>query len=85
MLYFWFAVSVIHYHGSSFCFRSSNRDPGARAADSLSPKDHGGGFCSVSLCNLFSDSNGQALFMSQEFSFSLKLMIVRFMSRCILL
>lgn len=28
----------------SLYFRSSNRDPGARAADSLSPKDHEGVF-----------------------------------------
>lgn len=28
----------------TFFLRSSNRDPGARAADSLSLKDHGGDF-----------------------------------------
>lgn len=37
-------VYIFFSHGvcvSSYC-RSSNRDPGARAADSLSPKDHEG-------------------------------------------
>lgn len=43
--------------GIYFCCRSSNRDPGARAADSLSPKDHGGGSLSYNLkflCAMFS-------------------------------
>lgn len=42
----------------SLYYRSSNRDPGARAADSLSPKDHEGVFSL--LCKfVFIQSGGQ--------------------------
>jgi hypothetical protein len=59
---FFFSFHILcSYHqlfGINFCCRSSNRDPGARAADSLSPKDHEGGSLSYNLKFLYALFSG---------------------------